>query len=665
MDEPALPYANLTALRAEHLALLREWRASEGRNKDAVLSFRQKIIATGTILEQEDDRRAAQDILEYWSAQLLACSESITFPDLDLEIMPFAPEATLEPTGAAPPAPSPPAVSPLPSPPPPSPSKVMRRTTRLNGWLFWSLVFAAWLGMIGLLLAPEYLATSPGPDVGGDESYGSLHHMIAGNVLVAIAVFGLIASAALALSWRHLARKRLSKSAAASAAIDPREQIRLSALARQWRESDYLPGYLLTGVALAEASAYRRNDPEIEKLVVASEAAERRTLFIRRGFFAVSFLLILLAAAASYLFKETEASRQAAEVAKRARVHAENQTADARIRARKLSDLLNLAAQDQADSTTRIKALEAELSRMKALLADARNTLGAVTATPPQAEHQKTASELAATLTQALDRYDAYTPPAPAGLTAGQQLLVSTGLIDSPDETQRDKAVRQLKDALQGGTLPTSDQVRICDTMVGMLMHPSVDGLTQTGLANLLEVLAAVPPGKWGRPDWSNARAGARRAAAWLLDSPETPASPAKAEASPPAIAKEPADGGERLTLASQKLFTELKHNIGLEPAPNQLVFLQFTAIPRDDASAVGAAMIRLGWHVQGAENVASAVGVNEVRYGSQADGDTAALLVGDLRKYGLVRMKLAPMNPAIKAGTLEVWFGEGADKGG
>ncbi|GLS19811.1 hypothetical protein GCM10007874_28280 [Labrys miyagiensis] len=667
MDDPALPYTGLTALRAEHLALLREWRASEGRNRDTVSSFRRRVVATGAVLEQEDDRRAVQDILEYWSAQLLASSESEAFPDLDLELAPFAPGASLpEQAAPSPPAPLPPRSSPAPAQQPPSPARASRRRrTRLRRWLFWILVLAACFVMTALWLGSRYRAPLPGSDVGGDKGYDSLQSMIASNGLIVAALFGLVVLAALAFPWRASVSKRALKSAGGPETINPREQIRLSALARQWRESDYLSGYLLTGVALEEASGYRRKDPEIEELVAASEASQRRTLFIQRGFFAVSFLLILLAAAASYLIKETEASRRAAVVAMRARQHAESQTADARIRARKLSDLLNLAVQDQVDSSRRMKDLQAELDRMKALLADARNTLDAVSATPPQADHQKTAVELAATLTQALNRYDSYAPPpAPATLTAGQQLLVSTVLIDSPDETQRDNAVRQLKDGFQGTALPTTDQVRICDTMVGMLMHPSVDGLTQTGLANLLEVLAAVPPGKWARPEWIDARAGARRASAWLLNPPAEPVPPAKAgkEASP-VIVKNAVDGGARLTLAAQKLFAELKHNIGLEPPPGQSVFLQFATMSPDEAAAVGKAMTVLGWRVQGTESADSAKGIDEVRYGSPEDAGTAALLVGDLRKYGLSRMKLAPMNLTIKAGTLEIWLDGGTGK--
>lgn len=56
---------------------------------------------------------------------------------------------------------------------------------------------------------------------------------------------------------------------------EARHYIRLSALARQWRDSNGAAGYLLTGAALEDARRFE-SDREIARLIRASDAAERR-----------------------------------------------------------------------------------------------------------------------------------------------------------------------------------------------------------------------------------------------------------------------------------------------------------------------------------------------------------------------------------------------------
>jgi hypothetical protein len=55
-----------------------------------------------------------------------------------------------------------------------------------------------------------------------------------------------------------------------------REQIRLTALARQWLESGQDPGYLLNGRAVKNASQFRDNDPLLAEFVTASERYEHK-----------------------------------------------------------------------------------------------------------------------------------------------------------------------------------------------------------------------------------------------------------------------------------------------------------------------------------------------------------------------------------------------------
>lgn len=54
---------------------------------------------------------------------------------------------------------------------------------------------------------------------------------------------------------------------------ESRETIRLGALSRMWRDSKEQEGYLLSGKALAQAREFRGSDPDIAKLLEASDAA--------------------------------------------------------------------------------------------------------------------------------------------------------------------------------------------------------------------------------------------------------------------------------------------------------------------------------------------------------------------------------------------------------
>lgn len=69
-----------------------------------------------------------------------------------------------------------------------------------------------------------------------------------------------------------------------------RKQIRLAALARQWRVMGRRPGYLLSGSALRDAQDFRESDPEIADFVQASERAATRKM---RGWIAGLVALVL------------------------------------------------------------------------------------------------------------------------------------------------------------------------------------------------------------------------------------------------------------------------------------------------------------------------------------------------------------------------------------
>lgn len=204
------PFASLSSLRAQHLALLKAWRNPEDRDSTAVEAFRRQVIATGTVLTNESEREAAQDILEYWGAQLLSASSVGTLPELDLELAPFTAEASSS-------------------------------------------------------LSPPPEGAEPG--VGESIDRDSKAH----------------------------------------------EQIRLNALARQWRQSHRVGSYLLDGAALARAASFRDADPEIAEFVAASErrVTLRKKRRIRRVVTALLVTLPLLAGAA-YMYRITAMGEQAA-----------------------------------------------------------------------------------------------------------------------------------------------------------------------------------------------------------------------------------------------------------------------------------------------------------------------------------------------------------------
>jgi hypothetical protein len=90
---------------------------------------------------------------------------------------------------------------------------------------------------------------------------------------------------------------RTDSAATAANKESDRALIRLSAMARQWRDSGKQPGYLLTGETIDEAARFKDQDPNLAEFVEASQqVVERRKRFRRRLGSGIAGLLILLAA---------------------------------------------------------------------------------------------------------------------------------------------------------------------------------------------------------------------------------------------------------------------------------------------------------------------------------------------------------------------------------
>ena len=82
-----------------------------------------------------------------------------------------------------------------------------------------------------------------------------------------------------------------------------RALIRLSAMARQWRDSDKQAGYLLSGETIEEAARFKDQDPNLAEFVEASQqVVERRKRFKRRLWSGIGVASVLLAAAGATIW---------------------------------------------------------------------------------------------------------------------------------------------------------------------------------------------------------------------------------------------------------------------------------------------------------------------------------------------------------------------------
>jgi hypothetical protein len=96
---------------------------------------------------------------------------------------------------------------------------------------------------------------------------------------------------------------RAESAATAANKENDRALIRLSAMARQWRDSDKQPGYLLSGDTIEEAARFKDQDPNLAEFVEASQqVVERRKKFKRRLWSAIGVVSVLLAAAGATIW---------------------------------------------------------------------------------------------------------------------------------------------------------------------------------------------------------------------------------------------------------------------------------------------------------------------------------------------------------------------------
>src|SRR5574342_850034 len=91
-------FPSLVSLRAAHTELLKRHRET-GETPEtlaAVAAFLQRGQATGTLLDDDGDRRAAQSLLNYWTALLYRTGQEppeATLADFDPALAPELPDA--------------------------------------------------------------------------------------------------------------------------------------------------------------------------------------------------------------------------------------------------------------------------------------------------------------------------------------------------------------------------------------------------------------------------------------------------------------------------------------------------------------------------------------------------------------------------------------------
>lgn len=95
-----------------------------------------------------------------------------------------------------------------------------------------------------------------------------------------------------------------------------------------------------------------------------------------------------------------------------------------------------------------------------------------------------------------------------------------------------------------------------------------------------------------------------------------------------------------------------------VEQRPDVTVYFQFAGMSRNNAVGISNRLKALGWKIPGEERTGAAAKQNEVRYGAETDRAAADILVADLKALGLTRMS-AKRNASIKPGFVEIWVSQ------
>src|SRR5262249_26583436 len=122
---------------------------------------------------------------------------------------------------------------------------------------------------------------------------------------------------------------------------------------------------------------------------------------------------------------------------------------------------------------------------------------------------------------------------------------------------------------------------------------------------DILQLLAEIPKSRWDTEGWIDLKAAARSALADALALGDCAGAP-----------------------QACSLIEPLKQRLDWGLATGRTVYVQFAGMVRGDVEKISAQLRRLGWSLPGEERVASAAGLNEVRYGRSEDDRRAAELL-------------------------------------
>jgi DNA/RNA endonuclease G (NUC1) len=219
--------------------------------------------------------------------------------------------------------------------------------------------------------------------------------------------------------------------------------------------------------------------------------------------------------------------------------------------------------------------------------------------------------------------------------TRGDDLVARLQTVVGADRAERMAAMQQLLNALRDQTLAERDLRRLVEGIVALVNAGSFRELSPEARVNVLTLLTAVPEKQWDGDRWIDLKAAARRAVA---------------------DASVILGGCSNASQACEQIGI-LKANLDWGLASDRTVYVQFAGMVREDVRALSEKLKILGWTVPGEERIATAAGLNEVRYGSDpADQKAGEMLAADLRALGRSSVRAKRVN-VIKTSVLEVWI--------
>ena len=687
---PAPPFDSLEAVRAEHKQRLQQARWSRTRSRerlaptewadeaemqegeDDLAAFVARIQSTGTVVEEEAERRSLQAIFDFWAAELAARDIVGDFgftavPRLARYREPWPPEQTRLPS------------------------------SRTNLEAISDVAATALETMAQLPRVVQEAAATIAGHVGGLPS--------------ATLQTGATTQSETDGQMRPRQRPARPVAAPTSSSVSKHDKlrgeiIRIAGIARQWRD-DPLDGYLLSGNALAAADELCKRvgpdgtdpaivrDKDIALFLNASKryAAETTQLKSKYLYAIIALLAVALmwagwkwyqaniaqieavrsqndadaarrrANSTSALAQEQAArAEQARAEAEEARTAAEKERDNAVEARRQTENALATAQLQSFNARQALREADAERASAEAALGELRKAHAEATRAQRElagadAERRRAVSEAEAELRRAgaaatadelskanaaispLDALNAVvgtlkpSPSANTPIGAGNDERIEelTARLVEADAAGRAAVVSKLASVLSGADIANGMFVDGVDRMTSLLAVTSADNSLRD---SALAVLVAIPEALWDANPQAKAIA---RATVGLLEQS------AKAGFAP-------------LSSDGTTALRALKARIGWAVPAAYRVDFQFAGFTRAQANAVSGALKSVGWRIDGEERTPNAAGFNQIRYGDPKDSAAAELLAADARRAGASPNLRAIRVAGIQPGNLEVW---------